>query len=60
MFPLAKQGKHINCKGVRVFRGEEISVNSDRYMTIHTDGETHGRHNNIKIINNYEKMNIIT
>lgn len=59
MFPLAKTGKHINHKGIKVNRGENIVIKTNAPATIHTDGETYGQFSQITVTPCVGKMKLV-
>jgi len=40
LMPLAKKGKHVNHKGIEIYRCEMAEIKCDEEASIHTDGET--------------------
>ena len=50
LFPLAYSGAHVNKRGVHVFKGSRISIESDIPLHIHTDGEVPDRAREVEVL----------
>ncbi len=49
LFPQAYSGGHVNARGVHIYQGSRITIDSDIPLYIHTDGEVPDRSDHVEI-----------
>ena len=57
--PLAKFGKHVNFKGVNLYRCEMAKISCHRKLPVHTDGETYKHTNDVTFACGENKIKFI-
>lgn len=49
IFPKALSGKHVNCRGIRMYRAKKVRIVVSKPLCVHTDGEICGKHTELSV-----------